>query len=585
MITPLDFAARRLGQYKIHGDEIVPALCPICQGGQSGKDKGTFAMNVQTGAWNCKRGSCPGREGSFYELLRRFGEVPDRVAKYTPPKIKASPPAPSVAGYLKFRRISQATWEKYGVGDDGKGNIVFPFFENGEHVMNKIRPGRAIKDGESKMTREPGGKAVFWGMQLCDTSLPLVLTEGEIDCLTVAEAGIPNAISLPSGTQDLGCIAFSWDWLQQFDEVVLWVDTDTAGMECRKKLLQRIGIEKCTIVEVTGRKDANEVLTKDGVEAVLSAWRGRKPAPMDGLSWLVDVEDEEYSDTKRVLSGLSKLDTAMGGFAMGAVSLWTGQVGDGKSTLTNQIMLNAVDAGNVICIYSGELRKSTLKRWLEVQLAGPGYVEDYEDILSGKKFKRARPSVVEKIRSWYGPRICFYDSTTVSEGSSLLSIFQFAARRFGAKVFLVDNMMSLLGMSDGNEKNDNTRQKQLVTEICRFALAYDVHVHVVAHPRKPFIVRDKSGKGKPAPINMFDISGAQEIVNSVTNMFALRRVALEDQEAEGCDSILAIEKDREWGTRNAAIKLGYDDTCRRYNQVGEAPRVYGWDPQWDEIPF
>ena len=45
------------GRFNVKGNEIIPDYCPFCQGG-SHKDRNTFALNVMTGAYNCKRGNC-----------------------------------------------------------------------------------------------------------------------------------------------------------------------------------------------------------------------------------------------------------------------------------------------------------------------------------------------------------------------------------------------------------------------------------------------------------------------------------------------------------------------------------------------
>lgn len=53
---------------------------------------------------------------------------------------------------------------------------------------------------------EPGGKLVLWGMDNCDINFPLIITEGEMDALTLDECGIPNVVSLPNGVNGLDCI-------------------------------------------------------------------------------------------------------------------------------------------------------------------------------------------------------------------------------------------------------------------------------------------------------------------------------------------------------------------------------------------
>ena len=57
-MTPIEVAYRVFGnQVNIKGNEIIPQYCPFCKGGEH-KDRETFALNIDTGVYNCKRGKC-----------------------------------------------------------------------------------------------------------------------------------------------------------------------------------------------------------------------------------------------------------------------------------------------------------------------------------------------------------------------------------------------------------------------------------------------------------------------------------------------------------------------------------------------
>lgn len=53
-----DFANHVHIQTKKRGDELQFLHCPYCRGGNSGKDKGTFSINLKTGQYKCLRSSC-----------------------------------------------------------------------------------------------------------------------------------------------------------------------------------------------------------------------------------------------------------------------------------------------------------------------------------------------------------------------------------------------------------------------------------------------------------------------------------------------------------------------------------------------
>ena len=105
-MTPTDFAEKHFREYRIKGNEIVPTYCPFCQGGNR-QDKHTFAMNAETGTFNCKRGSCAS-SGTFNQLLKEFGEKTMNQKNY---EIKQRPKVNYKIPETEIIPISQA--EKY----------------------------------------------------------------------------------------------------------------------------------------------------------------------------------------------------------------------------------------------------------------------------------------------------------------------------------------------------------------------------------------------------------------------------------------------------------------------------------------
>jgi len=111
-LTPSEFAQKHFRQYKIKGNEIVPTYCPFCHGGQR-SDKETFALNLDKGTYNCKRGKC-GVAGSFYQLCKEFGETPTqqnmevfhrKQRNYVLPKTKVKPTSSPVEEYFDATRF------------------------------------------------------------------------------------------------------------------------------------------------------------------------------------------------------------------------------------------------------------------------------------------------------------------------------------------------------------------------------------------------------------------------------------------------------------------------------------------------
>ena len=101
--------------------------------------------------------------------------------------------------WAQTRGISEATLTKAGVGEGKAGfqegvkeAVVFHYFLDGESVNYKARSieGKSYK-------AKAGGQSCFYNIDSYESG-PFYITEGEIDCLSLMEAGL-NAVSVPFG--------------------------------------------------------------------------------------------------------------------------------------------------------------------------------------------------------------------------------------------------------------------------------------------------------------------------------------------------------------------------------------------------
>lgn len=579
------FADRYLRPYKVKNDEIIPDLCPYCKGGQH-RDKGTFALNISKLTFNCQRGKC-GKTGTFRQLCADFGEEADRMdvwnvhkqqRVYKKPETKVNPLQEKARDYLKLRKISERTMEAYKIGCDDKGNIVFPYYRNGELVFVKFRPARKIEKGERKMWREADTEPILFGMDLCGPEKPLCIFEGETDAMSGYEAGIPNCVSVPSGAEDLTWLDTCFEWLQQFKTIYLFGDNDDPGRDMIQKLIVRLSDHRLFIVHHP-YKDANELLYREGPEAVKQAYDNANEVPVYGLIDLADVKPLDIRNIPSVRSGIPALDSKIGGFLMGDVSVWTGKRGEGKSTLLGQLLLEAVDSGEKVCAYSGELRADRFQYWINLQAAGQKHILSYYDPDKDRTVYYVGKEVLERIKEWYRGKFWLYDNTIAdsTEETSILKVFEYAAKRYDCKVFLIDNLMTARYNTD-NEQNYYRAQSNFVGQLVEFANRYNVHVHLVCHPRKT-----------NASIESDDVSGTADITNRASNVFALEKLNEEDRLKHGCDVALRILKNR-WEGVSGLIGLNYCNISRRLYvpSIGNN-KVYGWESTkptrywWEQI--
>lgn len=209
--------------------------------------------------------------------------------KFTKPQTKILPLTPEALDYLtRERGLRKDTLEAYGLGCNERGEIVIPFYdEHGALVMIKRRhpQGKMLQrrrkndddtwtEYEVKTDIEKGGKPVLLGSQICQPSEgALVICFGDYDAMTCAQDGIPNCVSLPFGDKGFGFLDTQWNFIEQFEEIILYADNDTypspeKELKAAKKLDElatRLGKHRVRLVnklDMHGAKDANDLLLK-----------------------------------------------------------------------------------------------------------------------------------------------------------------------------------------------------------------------------------------------------------------------------------------------------------------------------------
>ena len=589
----MELADRHLFPYEIkhkpHGDELIPDFCPFCNGGSHGQDKKTFAVSLDRGVYVCKRGSC-GKRGTlqmlaefFHETVHVSGQKTDRSSagsrNFVLPSVKMLPPTEKIYQYFETRQISRKTVDFFKIGSDEKGNIVFPFYVNGENVFVKFRKPEKHRpeDKSPKEWREPGTKPVLFGMDMCVFSRPLVITEGQCDAMALYEAGIDNVVSVPSGCEDFSWIENCYDWLEKFKTIILFGDNDEPGQKMIKTLCKRLDESRCRIVEdypeySPGKfcKDANEILARCGEFPLIDMVENAKEVPVKGIIDLGDYPPEDPTLVPRIRTNIPKLDELTGGLLEGGITVIVGKAGSGKSCLSNTITLNALEQGYTVCVYTGEFRTSRYQYWINLQAAGSDYITLKYDPIKNKKVPVIPYTVQDRIMKWYKGRLLLYDNEELFDGDqadAVLKVFTAAVRRYDAKLLICDNLMTMTS----DQEDETSAQRILANKLKRFANKYGVAILLVAHARKT-----KAGE----KLNADDLSGS-----SATNNLADMTLAVEPGR-------ITLLKNRDEGIMQA-IEFCYCPDSKRIYQADAGDKMkLSWDktgiapanPRADSLP-
>lgn len=595
-----DFARGSGIQTKQKDDELQFLYCPFCMGGKS-RDKYSFAINLRTGQHKCLRSSCS-VSGNMISLAREFewfslGNDNDsyyrtgRTRRYR--KFKKSvpiKPKPEAIAYLESRGITAAVAEEYQitVQKDAPNVLVFPFLdETGLMQFIKYRKTDFDKTRDSnKEWCEKGCKPILFGMFQCNTDIKtLVLTEGQIDSLSVREAGVSNAVSVPTGKNGFTWIPYCWDWLQQFKTLVVFGDNENGHITLLEEMSRRFRgtVKAVRQQDYKGCKDANELLQKYGRDAVRMAVENAETIPVRQVKELADVKDVDLFSLPRIATGIAGLDRVLsGGIYLGQTAILTGKRGDGKSTLGSQILANALNADRKVFAYSGELPDHFFKRWIDMQIAGKANVIDRAQPDGGVSYYIPKEKNM-RITEWYRGRAYLFDNkaTEDDELEDLLQIIEKSIQQYGIELVFLDNLMTALDV--GMSVDLYRAQSKFVDKLVKMAKRQQVAVILVVHPRKNRFGNDDTD----------EVSGSADITNKVDIVMTYKR----GKDLPENERLLTVSKNRLTGklaVGDKAIPLFYDDASKRISDNRDAfSQSYGWETEKDgfmsieqmEIPF
>lgn len=168
----------------------------------------------------------------------------------------------------------------------------------------------------------------------------MVITEGELDTLSVIESGYNNVVSIPNGCSNTQWVAYNWDWLEQFDKIILWFDSDEPGVKARNDVIYRLGTWRTYYIEISPEdvatngavlKDANEVLFFKGKERVLQYINKPLEIPVENVSDLSKAEDFDIEHAEGLYTGIKELDDQIYKLTFGTLNIITGKSGEAKS--------------------------------------------------------------------------------------------------------------------------------------------------------------------------------------------------------------------------------------------------------------
>lgn len=311
----------------------------------------------------------------------------------------------------------------------------------------------------------------------------------------------------------------------------------------------------------------------------------KEELPELGEKWMSmsSIKKVDITQLEKVKTGFTELDRKIGGLYMSEVTVLSGSNSSGKSSWLNSLLLNIVQQGYKIALWSGELRADILKTWIQMVAAGARNLKQsqYDD---GRYY--VPDNVAKRIDEWLDGKFFLYNNGYGTKAEQILHDMEILVKA-GVKVFAMDNMMSLdVDLFDGDKNN---KQKELILRIKDFAMKNMVHVILVAHPRKVTTFLRKT-----------DISGTSDITNAVDDCFIIHRTnedflhaikefydASRANQYRQYGNVLSVEKNRLFGVVDFMCGFHYDIASRRFKNTEHEDIHYGWEaePVQASLPY
>lgn len=332
----------------------------------------SFIWNRKNKCWRCF-GKCARNysildmyidiEGTFIKAVKRlFKETGieynfsnedynnDIFKNYVYPKEETGTDLSNVINYLSKRGISEHTIRYANVKQDKYGNIAFECRDvNNKLLAVKYRKAGHVKKNEPKMwwQRDSSMCPILYNVSKIDITKPLVIVEGFIDALAVIESGYNNVVSIPGGANDTSYIEFNYDFLENFDNIILWYDNDGAGQDGLNKAVKRLGEYRCKIVKPDSddedsveamyaninpnthirKTDANNVLLACGKERIIQLINNAEEIPIKNISYLMDEESKSIADIEKFPTLIKGIDDIMYGNLFPCLTIYSGLAG------------------------------------------------------------------------------------------------------------------------------------------------------------------------------------------------------------------------------------------------------------------
>lgn len=461
---------------------------------------------------------------------------------------------------LPRRHLRKSTVQKYGYGTatyHGQPVQVATYRDrDGRAVAQKVRTKdkRFIVLGDLKAATLFGQN--LWGSD----GRRIVITEGEIDCLSVAQAqGLDwPVVSVPSGAAGAAkAIQTNLNFLSSFEEVVLFFDNDEAGRNAIENCVGLFKPGQVKVATAAPHKDPNELLAELGPSELLKrVWNADRYSPA-GIVRVSDVIDQALEVPSRGLSyPYPALDEALFGMCPGDIIAIGAGTGVGKSDLMSELAMHLMQEHDqqVGVLFLEQQNADTVLRIAGKMVNRPLHVPatvPHEELVAACRKLEALD------------RLSLYDHFGMADWDDVKVRIRYMVAS-GCQVVMLDHLTALAAAAEDERK----ALEKIMAELGGMVQELGFILIFVSHLATP--------EGKPheegGRVAIRHFKGSRAIGFWSTHMIGLERNQQADDPEERSTTTLRVLKDRRTGRgTGTTLDLRYNYDTGRLSEAGTFP--------------
>lgn len=433
---------------------------------------------------------------------------------------------------IPSRGLNKRTCQKFSYGVIKKGGKVYhvaQYTHKGAVVAQKIRS----PDKKFKWVGAPKGVELFGQALWKKGGKRLIITEGEIDALTVSQIQDNKwpVVSVQNGAAGAeSSVREQLEFVNSFDRVDICFDNDEPGRKAAVAVALLLTPGKAHITSLS-RKDPNEYLTEGDTQSLVTALWNSQPYRPDGI---VNVKDVQADDP--VLGEIMDYPWEgptqnLYGRRFGELIIHTSGSGMGKSTVLRELVHYDIYAGNKPgLMFLEENATQTVQSLISLELNKP-----VRRILASRAVNVARKrcgkkpikfdindnltdaeyaAALEKLRE---TGLSLYDHFGSVDGAELIQKMEYMVKALGCRVIYLDHISIVIsGLDSGNERKDIDI---LMTNLRSFVERTQCRVEAVCHLIKP----DGAPFEEGGQISLKDLRGSGSLYHLADGVLGYER--------------------------------------------------------------